>query len=84
MEVSAGGAIIHCPYSPYIAERKISCGFMERYSSVDSYSPVDNNILLCSRRDNMPSSSNRKALQANRERLAVELSFWAIYWRGAD
>ena len=32
----------------------------------------------------MPSSLNRKALQASREGLAVELSFWAFYWRGAN
>ena len=83
MELSAGGAVIHCPCPPYIAQREITCALTERDSSADSYSPVDNNTLH-SRQDSMPSSSNRKALQASREGLAVELSFWAFSWRGAN
>ncbi len=83
MELSAGGSIIHCPCPPYITLWKISCELTERDSPVDSYCPVDNNTPY-SRRGSILSFSNRKALQASPEGLAVELFFWAFYWRGAD
>lgn len=49
----------------------------QKNSSVDSYCLVDNNT-PCSRRSSMPSFSNRKAPQASRGGLAVELFFWAL------
>ena len=72
MELSAGGSIVHCPCPPYIAYRKVSCGKIEKESSVDSYSPVDNNTRNYPR-DSKPSFSHQTALQASREEFWVEL-----------
>ena len=74
MELSTGGSTIHCPRPPCITLWQFSCEITERDSSVDSYCPVDSNTPY-SRQGSMLSFSHRKAPQASREGLAVELFF---------
>ncbi len=66
MELSAGGSIVHCPCPPYMGCMRISCGNIDKQSSVDSYSSVDNNTRSYPR-DSKPSFSHQRVLQASRE-----------------